>query len=45
MDTLRSASATDAPETFGAHVQVPIPMKRFILGRDTVTVKVRPILR
>ena len=45
MDTLRSASATNAPETFGAHVQVPIPMKRFILGRDTVKVKVRPILR
>jgi hypothetical protein len=45
VDTLRPAYATDAPETFVAQVQTPIPMKRFIIGRDTVRAKVRPILR
>ena len=45
IDTLRPATATDAPETFVAQVQTPIPMKRFVVGRDTVRVKVRPILR
>jgi hypothetical protein len=45
IDTLRPANATDAPETFVAQVQTAIPMKRFIVGRDTVRAKVRPILR
>jgi hypothetical protein len=45
IDTLRPSSATDAPETFAAQVQTAIPMKRFIVGRDTVRAKVRPILR
>jgi hypothetical protein len=45
IDTLRPMNASEAPETFGAQVQTPIPMKRFIAGRDTVRVKVRPILR
>jgi hypothetical protein len=45
IDTLRLSSASDAPETFIAQVQTPIPLKRFIVGRDTVRVKVRPIIR
>lgn len=45
VDTLRLSSGSEAPETFVAQVQTPIPMKRFILGRDTARVKVRPILR
>lgn len=45
MDTLRPSSESDAPETFGAHVQTPIPLKRFLVGRDEVSVKVRPVLR
>ncbi|WP_437481715.1 SpoIVB peptidase S55 domain-containing protein [Sorangium sp. So ce1014] len=45
MDTLRPSSDSDAPETFGAHVQVPISLKRFLVGKDTVSVTVRPILR
>jgi hypothetical protein len=45
MDTLRPSSESDAPETFGAQVQVPIPMKRFIVGRDTARVSIRPVLR
>ncbi|WP_437333879.1 SpoIVB peptidase S55 domain-containing protein [Sorangium sp. So ce394] len=45
MDTLRPSSDSDAPEAFGAQVQVPISLKRFMVGKDTVSVKVRPILR
>ena len=45
MDTLRPSSESDAPETFGAQVQVQIPMKRFIVGRDTARVSIRPVLR
>jgi hypothetical protein len=45
VDTLRLSNASEAPETFVAQVQTPIPMKRFILGRDTARVKVRPMLR
>jgi hypothetical protein len=45
MDTLRPSSESDAPETFVAQHQTPIPLKRFLVGKDTVTVKVRPVLR
>ncbi|WP_437295446.1 SpoIVB peptidase S55 domain-containing protein [Sorangium sp. So ce426] len=45
MDTLRPSSASDAPETFGAQVQVPVSLKRFLVGKDSVSVTVRPILR
>jgi hypothetical protein len=45
IDTLRIASESEAPETFVAQVQTAIPLKRFMLGRDTARVKVRPILR
>ncbi|AUX47391.1 hypothetical protein SOCE26_089110 [Sorangium cellulosum] len=45
IDTLRPSSASDAPETFGAQVQVPVSLKRFLVGKDTVSVTVRPILR
>lgn len=45
IDTLKPSSQSDAPETFVAQVQTPIPMKRFIVGRDTVRVQVRPVLR
>ncbi|MEJ7729315.1 MAG: hypothetical protein WKG00_08870 [Polyangiaceae bacterium] len=45
LDTLRPSSDSDAPETFGSVVQTAFPMKRFIVGRDTVRVEVRPVLR
>jgi hypothetical protein len=45
MDTLRPSSASDAPETFGAQAQIAIPLKRFLVGKDTVSVEVRPVLR
>ncbi len=45
VDTLRSATDSDGPEVFGASVQHVVPMKRFIVGRDTVRVKVRPIVK
>jgi len=44
-DTLRPTSESNAPEVFGARVQTPIPLKRFLVGKDSVTVKVRPVLR
>jgi hypothetical protein len=41
IDTLRPSSQSDAPETFVAQVQTPIPIGRFLVGRDAVRVFVR----
>lgn len=45
VDTLRTASATDGPEVFASMTYQVVPMKRFIVGRDSVKVKVRQILK
>ncbi|MFT3766351.1 MAG: SpoIVB peptidase S55 domain-containing protein [Minicystis sp.] len=45
LDTLRPSSQSDAPEIFAAQVQTAIPLKRFMVGRDSVRVFVRPVLR
>jgi hypothetical protein len=45
IDTLRPSSQSDAPEIFAAQVQTAIPLKRFLVGRDSVHVSVRPVLR
>lgn len=45
VDTLRPSSQSDAPEIFAAQQQTAIPLKRFLVGRDTVKVSVRPVLR
>ncbi len=45
MDMLRPSSASDAPEIFAAQVHTAIPMKRFIVGRDSVRVSVRTVMR
>jgi len=44
-DTLRPSSQSNAPETFAATVQTAVPLKRFVVGRDTVRAHVRPVLR
>jgi hypothetical protein len=45
VDTLRPSSQSDAPEIFAAQVQTAIPLKRYLVGRDSVRVSVRPVLR
>ncbi|MDI3284680.1 SpoIVB peptidase S55 domain-containing protein [Polyangium sp. 15x6] len=45
IDTLRSSVDSDTPETFVAQVQSAVPLKQFLVGRDTVRVKVRNVLR
>jgi len=45
IDTLRSATDSDGPEVFAAMTHQVVPMKRFIVGRDSVRVKVRPLLK
>jgi len=45
VDILRPASQSDAPEFFAAQVQTAIPLKHFMVGRDSVHVTVRPVLR
>lgn len=45
IDTLRSSNDSNAPETFVAQSSTAIPLGRFLTGRDTVRVKVRPVLR
>ncbi|HVY49731.1 MAG TPA: hypothetical protein VHB21_27745, partial [Minicystis sp.] len=44
-DTLRPTSDSDAPETFAAMVHTAVPLKRFVIGHDTVHVTIRPVLR
>jgi hypothetical protein len=45
IDTLRPSTQSDAPETFSVQLQTAIPLQRFLIGRDTVHVKIRSILR
>lgn len=45
LDTLRPSTDSEAPETFAAQSQTPFPMQKIVVGRDTVRVKVRQILR
>jgi hypothetical protein len=45
LDTLRSTSDSNGPETFVAQVQTAVPLGQFLSGRDIVRVKVRPVLR
>lgn len=45
IDTLHSTSESDVPETFVAQVSTAIPLKLFLIGKDSLTVKIRPILR
>jgi hypothetical protein len=45
MDMLRPSSASDAPEIFSAHVYSAIPLKRFVIGHDSVRVSVRQVMR
>jgi hypothetical protein len=45
IDTLRSTVDSDSPETFVAQVQTAVPLGQFMVGRDTVRVKIRPVLR
>lgn len=45
IDTLRSTNDSNTPETFVAQSNTAIPLGRFLSGRDTVRIKVRPVLR
>jgi hypothetical protein len=45
VDTLRPATASEAPEIFSAQVNIAVPLKRFILGHDSVRAQIRQILR
>ncbi len=45
IDTLRSTNDSNTPETFVAQSNTAIPLGRFLNGRDTVRIKVRPVLR
>jgi hypothetical protein len=45
VDMLRSTSQSDGPEIFAAQVHTAIPIKRFLVGHDTVRVQVRPVLK
>lgn len=45
VDTLRTVSDSDAPEAFVSQVQVAVPLQGVLVGRDTVRVNVRPVLR
>jgi hypothetical protein len=44
-DMLRSASSSDAPEIFAAQTHQVIPLKRFVVGHDSVHVLVRHVMR
>lgn len=45
IDTLRSTNDSNGPEMFVAQSSTAVPLGRFLSGRDTVRIKVRPVLR
>jgi hypothetical protein len=45
IDTLRPTATSDSPEIYAAQARTAVPLKRFLIGRDSVKVDVRPILR
>lgn len=45
IDTLRSSTASAAPEMFKSKVRTVIPMDGFVAGSDTVSVTVRPVMK
>ena len=45
IDALRTTSDTDTPDTFTAELVTVVPFGRFLVGKDTVRVLVRPVLR
>jgi len=44
-DTLRPTTKSLAPQMFGAIKQVVIPFKGFVIGQDTIEVRVREVVR
>jgi hypothetical protein len=45
LDTLRPTSSTIAPETYTTTVRQAYPVDQYLVGRDRVTVTVRPVVR
>jgi hypothetical protein len=45
LDALRASSGTDVPETFTTELVTALPVGRFVVGRDTVRVTPKPVLR
>jgi hypothetical protein len=45
LDTLRVTAGSVGPDTFGSVQQTTHPMKTFVVGRDRVRVRVRPLLK
>jgi hypothetical protein len=45
LDALRPTSSSIGPDAFQSTVREVIPLPEFMVGRDKLTVKVRPVLR
>jgi hypothetical protein len=45
LDTLRTTATSVAPDAFQSSVRQVVPLTEFMIGRDKVTVSVRPVLR
>jgi hypothetical protein len=45
LEMLRSSSASEAPEIFAAQEHYAVPLKRFVVGHDSVRVFVRQVMR
>jgi len=45
LDTLRSSSSTVAPEPFPSVVRTVIPLGQFVIGKDSVKIRVRDVMR
>lgn len=44
INTIQSATSSIAPDSFGTEIRRVYPLSLFMTGRDSVTVKVRPVL-
>lgn len=45
LDTLRSSSSSVAPEPFPSVVRTVIPLNQFVIGKDSVRIRVRDVMR
>ncbi|HEV8246356.1 MAG TPA: hypothetical protein VGP93_11335, partial [Polyangiaceae bacterium] len=45
LDVLRPTTSSIAPEAFQTTTRLVVPLDQFLLGRDRVTVTIRPVLR
>jgi hypothetical protein len=45
LDVLRPTTSSLSPDTFQSNSRVVVPLSEFMVGRDKLSIKIRPVLR